>query len=220
VAKEGSKGPAAHVSPAVAEMARIGIMPVIVIDDASAAGDLADALAAGGVPCAEITLRTPAGLTALAAAASREGFLAGGGTVLTTDDVDRCADSGARFVVSPGLDEDVVERALQRGLVAIPGVATATEVQRAWKAGLDRVKFFPARNLGGVAAIEALAGPFADMRFMPSGGVGIDDVSDYSRSQSVFAVSGGWLAPRSAIRAHAWDEIARRAAASVVRLAR
>jgi 2-dehydro-3-deoxyphosphogluconate aldolase/(4S)-4-hydroxy-2-oxoglutarate aldolase len=189
---------------------RIGIVPVVVLDDAGAAPELAAALAAGGIRCAEITLRTPAGIRAIAAiAAADPDFLVGAGTVLEPDDVDRVADAGARFVVSPGLDAELVERAQRRGLEVLPGVATASEVQHARRLGLRRVKFFPAGQLGGLATIEALAAPFADMRFLPSGGVGPENAAAYLASIAVFAVSGSWMVPRDALLAGDWARVER-----------
>ena len=198
------------------ELERIRIVPVIVIDDAGAAPELAAALSAGGIGCAEITLRTASGVEAIrAVAAAHPGFAVGAGTVLTVDDVDRVADAGARFAVSPGLDEAVVDRARECGLAALPGIATATELQRAVAAGLERVKFFPAEPLGGLAAIEALSGPFPGVRFLPSGGVSAANASTYLASPAVFAVSGSWMAPRELTASADWDEISQRSAAAV-----
>lgn len=177
----------------------IRIVPVVVIDDAAQAGGLAAALAAGGIRCAEITLRTPAGLAAIAAAAATPDFVVGAGTVLTADQVDRCADAGARFIVSPGFDEAVVDRARELGLAVLPGVATATEIQRALRAGLQAVKFFPADQLGGLPAIAAFSAPFPGLKFMPSGGVSATNALDYLGHPAVFAVGGSWMVPRAAV---------------------
>lgn len=176
-------------------------VPVIVIDDARQAAPLAEALLRGGIGCAEITLRTDAGFTAIAAASAVPDFIVGAGTVLTPDEVDRVVEAGARFVVSPGLAEDVVERSIALGIEVIPGVATATEVQRALRLGLSRLKLFPAGPLGGMAAVRALAGPFPDVRFLPSGGVTAENAGEYLSSPSVFAVSGSWMATRDLIAA-------------------
>ena len=198
------------------DLARSRIVPVIVIDDVGKAPDLAAALDAGGIRCAEITLRTATGIEAIRAIAdAHPGFTVGAGTVLTVDQVDRVADAGARFVVSPGLEVAVVDHARERGLPAVPGIATATELQRAVSAGLERVKFFPAESLGGIAAIEALSGPFPDIRFLPSGGVSASNAPAYLASPAVFAVSGSWMAPRELIASADWDEISQRSAAAV-----
>ena len=187
---------------------RIGIVPVITIDDAARAVDLASALAAGGIDCAEITLRTPAGLAAIAAiAAALPDFTVGAGTVLTSSDVDRVTDAGASFIVSPGFDDEVVDRARERGVLPVPGVATATEVQRALRAGVDHLKLFPAAQLGGRAMVDALAAPFPQVRFLPSGGVTAENAADYAASPAVFAVSGSWMATRAMIAAGDWETV-------------
>ncbi|MET0784312.1 MAG: bifunctional 4-hydroxy-2-oxoglutarate aldolase/2-dehydro-3-deoxy-phosphogluconate aldolase [Leifsonia flava] len=193
-------------------------VPVIVIDDPGLAPDLASALLRGGIGCAEITLRTEAGLRAIEAASDVHDFTVGAGTVLTAADVDRVVDAGARFVVSPGLADDVVERAIELGVDVLPGVATATEVQRALRFGLDRLKLFPAGPLGGLDLIRALSGPFPGVRFLPSGGVTPENAPDYLASPTVFAVSGSWMATRELIAARDFDEIARlsRAATELV----
>jgi 2-dehydro-3-deoxyphosphogluconate aldolase/(4S)-4-hydroxy-2-oxoglutarate aldolase len=180
-------------------ISRVGIVPVIVLDDAAHAEPLVAALAAGGVRAVEITFRTEAGEAAIRAVSGTADFVVGAGTVLTPNDVDRAADAGATFVVSPGLDESVLERAADLGIAALPGVATATEVQRAVRLGLDAVKLFPAKQLGGVAMVAALAGPFPSVRIMPSGGVSVDDAPAYLAQPTVFAISGGWIASRAAI---------------------
>lgn len=184
------------------------IVPVVVIDSAAIAVDLVGALAAGGITTVEITLRTPAGLEAIRAT-SGLGSTIGAGTVLTPQQVDECADAGARFIVSPGFDDDVVLRAQERGLDVLPGIATATELQRALRAGLDTVKFFPADRLGGLPTISSLAGPFPHVGFMPSGGVTAANAGEYLAHPSVFAISGSWMVPRDAIAVGDFDTVAR-----------
>lgn len=183
------------------------IVPVVVIDDADRAPDLADALTAGGIRCAEITLRTPAGLDAIRATAGRSDFVVGAGTVLTTDQVDAAADAGAQFLVSPGLDDAVIARAAERGIPIVPGVATATEIQRALSHGIHHLKLFPAGLVGGLAAVRAFAGPFPDVKFLPSGGVSVDNAAEYLASPSVFAVSGSWMVPTAAISGGDFDTV-------------
>lgn len=187
-----------------------GIVPVLVIDDASVGSRLFAALVDGGIRCVEITLRTPPALELIELAARDfPELLVGAGTVLSVGDVDRVADAGARFAVSPGFDEAVVSHSLSLGVLPMPGVATATEVQRARAAGLSHLKFFPAESLGGVAAISALAGPFADVRFMPSGGLTAANAAPYLASPAVFAISGGWMATRTLIADSDWATITR-----------
>jgi 2-dehydro-3-deoxyphosphogluconate aldolase/(4S)-4-hydroxy-2-oxoglutarate aldolase len=191
------------------------IVPVVVLDDPSRAADLMGALAAGGIRCAEITLRTPRALEAIAAASAEPALVVGAGTVLSAADVDAAVDAGARFVVSPGLDEAVIAAAARRGVPALPGVATATEVQRAAGLGLDRLKFFPAGPMGGVATIRALSGPFPAVRFLPSGGIGPAEAPAYLTCPAVFAVSGSWMVPQEAIAAGDWARIERLSAEAV-----
>lgn len=175
------------------------IVPVVVIDDAAHARSIVDALSQGGIASAEITLRTPAGLAALAAAAEHPTAVVGAGTVTTVDQVDRCVDAGAQFIVSPGLDVAVVERALGRGVLPLPGIATASELQLAVSLGLSVVKLFPVELLGGVRVVDALAGPFPEMRFFPSGGVSAANAAQYLARSSVLAVGGSWMVPRDAL---------------------
>jgi len=196
-----------NASLVLERLAAIRIIPVIVIDDAGVAPDLAAALTAGGIGCAEITLRTPAGLQALASVNEVPGFLAGAGTVITVDQVDRCVDAGAQFLVSPGFDDDVVARAQHHDVAILPGVATATDIQRALRAGIDVLKFFPADRLGGLDTIAALAAPFTGVRFVPSGGVNASNAADYLRHPAIFAVSGSWMATRTAIAARDFDTV-------------
>lgn len=191
------------------------LVPVIVIDDASGAGDLAAALSEGGIGAVEVTLRTDAGLDAMAAMAAHGGLIVGAGTVLTADQVDASAAAGARFIVSPGFDEDVVARAQELGLGVLPGVATATEVQRALRAGLAELKLFPADRLGGLAMIDSLSGPFPGIRFMPSGGVSPANAVEYLAHPSVFAISGSWMATRAAISAGDFEAIRDASAAAM-----
>ena len=172
------------------------IVPVLVLDDAGFAVDAAAALAAGGIGCVEITLRTPAALAAIAALAETGTTLVGVGTVTSPEDVARAADAGARFVITPGVDRGVIDAALERGLDVLPGVATATDVMTVLRTGLRAVKLFPADLLGGVDMVSALAGPFPGVAFVPSGGVSPLNLAAYLRHANVPAVSGSWMASR------------------------
>ncbi len=191
------------------EVALRRIVPVVVLDDAASAGPLAEALVAGGLPIAEVTLRTAAALDAIAAMAARDDLLVGAGTVLTAAQVDQAVDAGARFVVSPGTSRAVVERARQRGVAVLPGAVTATEIQAALELGIDAVKFFPAGTSGGPAAIKALAAPFGGVRFVPTGGVSAANLDDYLSIPSVLAVGGSWMVPQAAIREGDFDTVRR-----------
>ena len=201
------------------QLAACRMLPVVVIDDASVARPMAEALMAGGIRCAEITLRTPAGIEAIREASQVDGFLVGAGTVLNAQQVDECVDAGAHFIVSPGLDSDVVARASTHHVATIPGVATATELQHAVQLGLSLLKVFPVASLGGPAFLSALAGPFPDVRFVPSGGVSPETAAAYLAIPSVAAISGSWLTPRSALLDRDFAAIERLARATVSSLA-
>lgn len=195
------------------------LVPVITIDDARAASELAAALLAGGVACAEIVFRTPAALGAIGAMAEVPGFVVGAGTVVTRDHAEAALDAGAAFAVSPGFDDEIIDYVRAAGAGVLPGIATATEAQRAVKAGLDAVKFFPADRLGGLDTIRALAAPFSRLGFIPSGGVTAASARDYLSHAAVPAVSGSWMATRQAIAARDWEQVARLTAEAVSAIA-
>jgi len=178
------------------------LVPVVVIDAAADADQLAGALVAGGLPVAEVTFRTAAAEDAIRAMAARGDILVGAGTVLTPQQVDRAVAAGAAYVVSPGLSRAVVERCGELGVLALPGAVTATEVQAALELGLTTVKFFPAGTSGGAPAIAALAAPFGDVSFVPTGGVGPKNLHEYLAIPAVAAVGGSWMVPRELVRAH------------------
>lgn len=183
---------------------RIGaarLVPVVVLDDAGSAAPLAEALIAGGLPVAEVTFRTAAAVDSIKAMSANAEMLVGAGTVLTPDQVDAAVDAGASYVVSPGLSVPVVRRCAERGVLALPGAVTATEVQAALAEGLTAVKFFPAATSGGAPAIKALAGPFGGLRFVPTGGIGPANLNDYLGIDAVLAVGGSWMVPRADIAA-------------------
>lgn len=198
-----------------AALAGVRVVPVVVLDDPVAAPALADALVAAGLPCAEVTLRTPSALDVLRVLAARPGLAVGAGSVRSADDVDRVVDAGARFVVSPGLSDAVVARCLDRGVAVLPGVATATEVMRALDAGLDAVKLFPAGRLGGPAGLRALAAPFPGLAFVPTGGVGPQDLAAYLAEPAVLAVGGSWMVAPDLLRDRRFGEVERLAADAV-----
>lgn len=183
---------------------RIGaarLVPVVVLDDAASAAPLAEALTAGGLPVAEVTFRTAAAVDAIKTMSADPDMLVGAGTVLTPEQVDAAVDAGASYVVSPGLSVPVVRRCAERGVLALPGAVTATEVQAALVEGLTAVKFFPASTSGGAPAIKALSAPFGDLRFVPTGGIGPANLTDYLSIASVLAVGGSWMVPRAEIAA-------------------
>ncbi|MGH3445980.1 MAG: bifunctional 4-hydroxy-2-oxoglutarate aldolase/2-dehydro-3-deoxy-phosphogluconate aldolase [Nocardioidaceae bacterium] len=194
--------------PGVADLlASSRLLPVLQVD-AAVATRLGHALREGGLDVAEVTLRSPDAEGALRAMAEVDGLCVGAGTVLVADQVDRAVDAGARFVVSPGLDTDVVRRCRELGTPVFPGVATPTELMHAAALGLDVVKLFPAATLGGPDAVAALAGPFPRIRFVPTGGISADAAAAYLAHPSVLAVGGSFMAPAELVAAADWAAIA------------
>jgi 2-dehydro-3-deoxyphosphogluconate aldolase/(4S)-4-hydroxy-2-oxoglutarate aldolase len=194
------------------------IVPVVVLDDERGAEPLADALMRGGITSAEITFRTPAAPSAIRRIAARPDFLVGAGTVITADQVDAAVDAGARFIVSPGLDLDVVTRARELGVTVLPGIATPSELQAAVRAGLAAVKVFPVEQLGGLGFIDALSAPFPEVQFFPSGGIRPDTARSYLDHPAVFAIGASWMVGRADIRGGRFDLITRASRAAVTAL--
>ncbi len=173
---------------------RLGIVPVVELDTAEDAGPLLESLIAGGLPVAEITLRTESGLEAIRALRrSHPAALIGAGTVRSTVDARRAIDAGAQFVVSPSTNPAVIELCRSAGVTILPGACTPTEVDVAVSAGADAVKFFPAEPQGGTAFLNALAGPFRDVRFVPTGGIGPANLRAYLAIPQVLACGGSWM---------------------------
>lgn len=190
------------------------ILPVVVIDQAAHAIPLAEALIAGGITVAEVTLRTPAALEAIAEMRKVPGFTVGAGTVRSVADAERVRDAGAVFAVSPAIDQEVVTRCARLGLPLIPGVATASELHQGLSAGLTRLKLFPARNLGGPSFVRALAAAFPEARFYPSGGIAEEDAADYLAIDAVEAVCGSWMVPAPLVERGDWGGVSRLARAA------
>ncbi len=188
------------------------VMPVVVIDDAASAVPLAKALADGGLGGIEVTLRTAAGVDAIAAIAkAMPEFVVGAGTVLNAEQMKAVADAGAQFAVSPGLSSGLVKAAQSAGVPLLPGVLTPSEVIMALDAGLDTLKFFPASIGGGVPALRAFGGPFGDVRFCPTGGISATSAADYLALKNVMCVGGSSIADATAIRDGDWGPITTRA---------
>lgn len=196
-------------------LSRYRILPVVVIDDRRQAGPLGMALERGGLPIAEITLRTPDALQAIRELASAPGMTVGAGSVLRPAQVGEAADAGAAFVVTPGLSRAVVDECRACGIPVIPGVATPTEILTALDHGVSTVKFFPAEQVGGIPALSAFGGPFPDVRFVPTGGLNPRNAAAYLALPSVLAAGGSWMVPRSAIAGHDFDKISDLTAAAV-----
>jgi 2-dehydro-3-deoxyphosphogluconate aldolase/(4S)-4-hydroxy-2-oxoglutarate aldolase len=191
------------------------VVPVITIEDASAAVPLARALVAGGLPVVEITLRTEAALEAARAIiAEVKEAVVGIGTVLTSDDLQRAEGLGAAFAISPGLSIELLHAAASGNLPFVPGIQTASDLIACVTRGYDLVKFFPAVPAGGLATLNALGGPFPNVRFCPTGGIGEADAAQWLAHPRVVAVGGSWVAPASDIKSGAWSKIEARARAA------
>ncbi len=196
------------------------VIPVITIERAEDARPLAEALVAGGLRVLEITLRTDVAPVAIRLMAEIPGAIAGAGTALTPEDVTLAADAGAQFIVSPGLTPQVVEAARARSIPLLPGVATASELMTGIALGLDRFKFFPAEQAGGVPMLKALAAPFRRIRFCPTGGITATTAGGYLDLPNVACVGGAWVCPPALVNAGDWSAITRLArAASALRRA-
>ena len=192
------------------------VVPLVQADDPAVAVKTSRALAAGGLKVAEVVFRTDRALECLRAVADEvPEVIAGAGTVLSAKQANAALDNGAKFIVSPGLDDGVVGVARERGVPVYPGTMTPSEVQHAFNLGLDTVKFFPASIAGGVPALKALASVFRSMRFMPTGGVSPGNLAEFLAVPAVLACGGSWLTPGDAIKAGNFDEITRLAADAV-----
>lgn len=203
------------------DITRYRIVPVVVLNDAANASGLGDALVAGGLPVAEVTFRTAAAAESIRILAKRGDVLVGAGTVRSVAQVDQAADAGASFIVSPGLRADIVRRSQELGLPVLPGAVTPSEILQAEELGLKAVKFFPANVYGGAAAIKALSAPFADIQFVPTGGVSAGNLGDFLALPCIPAVGGSWMVPAKTVDAGEFDKVeslAREAMALVAQL--
>ena len=188
------------MSTIIEQFRKIGIIPVVVLDDAKDAEPLAKALCEGGLPCAEVTFRTAAAEEAIRRMSTAyPEMLVGAGTVLTTEQADRAIAAGAKFIVSPGLNPEVVKHCLEKGVPITPGVQTPTEIEMALSLGLKTVKFFPAEPAGGLKMIKAVAAPYVDVTFMPTGGVNAANVRDYLAYDRIVACGGSWMVKKDLV---------------------
>ena len=169
------------------------LIPVVALDRAEDAEPMADALSAGGLRCAEITLRTDAALDSIQALAGREEFLIGAGTVHSAEQAKAAVEAGAQFVVTPGFNPRTVMWCQENQVPVFPGIATPTDLELALEHGVETVKFFPAETLGGVNTLKAFSGPYGQMRFIPTGGIHAGNLADYLALPSVLACGGSWM---------------------------
>ena len=189
------------------------VIPVIVIDELEHAEPLARALVAGGLPVLEVTLRTPAALDAIRAMRKVEGAVVGAGTVTNQSELVAAVDAGSQFIVSPGLTEPLGKAAIRADIPFLPGIANAGDIMRGLDLGLTHFKFFPAMAAGGLPALKALAAPFGQCRFCPTGGISLANAPEWLGFDPVLCVGGSWVAPRGAVDEAEVERLAREAAA-------
>ena len=184
------------------------VVPVVVLNDADDAIPLADALIKGGLPCAEVTFRTDAAEESIRRICeSFPDILVGAGTVLTTEQVERAYKAGAKFIVSPGFDPEIIDYCISIGLPVLPGCITPSEIAQAVKRGLKVVKFFPAEQSGGVAMIKAMAAPYSMVKFMPTGGISTKNLADYLSCDKILCCGGSWMVKEDLIKSGSFDKI-------------
>jgi 2-dehydro-3-deoxyphosphogluconate aldolase/(4S)-4-hydroxy-2-oxoglutarate aldolase len=189
------------------------VIPVIVIDDVAHAVPLAEALVAGGLRVLEVTLRTPAALPAITAMKQVPGAIVGAGTVTNPAELDAALAAGSEFIVSPGLTETLGKAAIASGVPFLPGIANAGDIMRGLDLGLNRFKFFPAMAAGGLPALKALAAPFGQCRFCPTGGISLDNAPEWLAFDPVLCVGGSWVSPKGAPDKAMIEQLAREACA-------
>jgi 2-dehydro-3-deoxyphosphogluconate aldolase/(4S)-4-hydroxy-2-oxoglutarate aldolase len=207
-------------SDVLEQIGRLRVVPVVAIDDAADAAGLGEALAAGGLPIAEITFRTAAAEQSIKTLAKQAGLLVGAGTVLNADTAQRAVDAGARFIVSPGLNPKTVRWCIDNKVPITPGIATPTDIEMALDHGLSVVKFFPAEAIGGLKTLQAFAAPYGMMRFMPTGGITPDNLEKYLAFPKVIACGGSWMATKELIAGKQFDKITELSRDAVQRAAR
>ena len=202
------KGDFKKMNKVLEEISNIGIVPVIALDDAKDAKPLAKALMDGGLPCAEVTFRTAAAEESIRIMAEAyPDMVVGAGTVLTTEQADRAIAAGAKFIVSPGLNPKVVKHCVEKGYPITPGTANPSDVEQAIELGLEVVKFFPAEQAGGLAMIKAMAAPYVNMKFMPTGGINPSNVTSYLDFNKIIACGGSWMVKKDMVAAGDFDGI-------------
>lgn len=190
------------------EFQKIGIIPVIALEDAADAAPLAKALCDGGLPCAEVTFRTDAAEESIRIMSEQfPEMLVGAGTVLTTEQVDRAVNAGAKFIVSPGLNPKVVSYCVEKNIPITPGCSNPSDVEVAIELGLEVVKFFPAEAAGGLNMIKSMAAPYTKMKFMPTGGINAKNLTSYLDFKKIIACGGSWMVNKDMIAAKDWDGI-------------
>lgn len=196
------------MSAVTEKISSLGVVPVVVLEDAKDAAPLAKALVEGGLPCAEVTFRTDAAEESIRIMTSEyPDMFVGAGTVLTIEQVDRAVKAGAKFIVSPGFDPEIVDYCLDKEIPVFPGCITPSEVAQAVKRGLKVVKFFPAEQFGGVGTIKAMAAPYVGLKFMPTGGIHAKNLESYLSCDKIIACGGSWMVKGDLVKAGKFEEI-------------
>ena len=199
-----------------AKIEALGVVPVVVLQDAKDAAPLAKALCQGGLPCAEVTFRTAAAAESIRKMTQEfPEMRVGAGTVLTVKQVDEAVAAGAKFIVSPGFDPEIVDYCLEKGIPVFPGCITPSEVAQAVKRGMRVLKFFPAEQAGGVAMIKAMAAPYTMVKFMPTGGISAKNLEEYLSCDKIICCGGSWMVKGDLIEAGNFEEIERLTAEAV-----
>ena len=196
------------MNPILEQLSKFGVVPVVVLNDAKDAEPLAKALCDSGLPFSDVTFRTAAAEESISTMTEKyPEMLVGAGTVLTTEQVDRAVAAGAKFIVSPGFDPEIVDYCLEKEILVLPGCVTPSEVAQGVKRGLKVLKFFPAEQYGGVATIKAMAAAYVGIQFMPTGGINPKNVKDYLACDKIFACGGSWMVKGDVIEAGEFDKI-------------
>lgn len=196
-----------HMQEMLSKISELKIVPVVKLDRASDAANLANALIAGGLPVAEVTFRTDAAEESIRIMSQIPGMLVGAGTITSIEQAERAIAAGAKFFVTPGFSRKITEFALSKNMPIFPGVCTPSEIMSIIEYGLPVAKFFPAEQYGGVATIKALLGPFPNMKFMPTGGVSAKNIMDYLAVKQIIACGGSWMVKDTLINEGKFDEI-------------
>ena len=207
------------MNPIIEQISRIGIVPVIALEDAKDAAPLAKALQRGGMGCAEVTFRTKAAQEAIRIMTKEcPEMLVGAGTVLNAQQVDQAVEAGAKFIVSPGLNPATVSYCVEKKIPILPGTANPSDIEAALSLGLDTVKFFPAEAAGGIKMIKAMSAPYGNVKFMPTGGINADNLKEYLDFEKVIACGGSWMVKKDLIKAGKFEEIERLTAEAVTKM--
>lgn len=207
------------MNPIIEQISRIGIVPVIALEDAKDAAPLAKALQRGGIGCAEVTFRTKAAQEAIRIMTKEcPEMLVGAGTVLNAQQVDQAVEAGAKFIVSPGLNPATVSYCVEKKIPILPGTANPSDIEAALSLGLDTVKFFPAEAAGGIKMIKAMSAPYGNVKFMPTGGINADNLKEYLDFEKVIACGGSWMVKKDLIKAGKFEEIERLTAEAVTKM--